>query len=266
MYTAVTTAYWLHLITSISILDIMQIKLSWQYLVAFAALILVLKELHELSHILSSYLFYGCWGPYRDFNVISMCNAAEEGSPGLLISSINGPLFSFACMWTGLYLMHQRSRDAKWLGFALLFATKPFARLFTALVNGGDELGVLRSLLSPTLNNISIQLLGAGLILLFIAPPLCVAYKNIHNQKKAYWFTGYFLLPMLFDFVVVHTLLNNSLKSGFLDTPFLFATPWLVHLVFWLALLTLLIFRKSLLNYPQEQTATPRAISLGKFA
>jgi hypothetical protein len=236
----------------------MQIKLNPSYLLAMGALIIVLKEVHELSHILTSYLFFGCWGPYRDFNVITMCTAGEEGSFGSLLASINGPLFSYTCMWAGMVLLLRNTTSAKWLGFSLLFAAKPFARFFTALMNGGDELGVLRSLLSPALPDGALQLTGISLILTVILPPLWIAYLNILNPKKVLWFMGFLLLPMFFDFILMHSFFNALLKAGLLASPFLFGTPALIHLVFLAAVLVLILFHKALFISPLPAgTITP---------
>ncbi|MEJ8801547.1 hypothetical protein [Pontibacter sp. H249] len=228
----------------------MKLKITAGYAVAFAALVVVVKELHELSHIVPGRLICGCWGAFRDFNLISFCEPCMQENPLILLASFGGPLFTYLCMWTGLWLMLKPAINLKWLGFTLLFANKPFARLFTALVGGGDEFGALRQILSESISQQSIQLITVLAILAIILPPLIVACKNIGNKYKLVWFTGFFLLPMLFDFVFVMGFLNSLLQKGVLSEPFIFATPWLVHVVFWASILLLFTFRKHLLVHP----------------
>ena len=230
----------------------MKLKITPGYLLALAALIVVLKELHELSHIIPGRIICGCWGAFRDFNLISICEPCLQENPITLFASFGGPIFSYLCMWAGLWLLLKPGINQKWLGFALLFASKPFARLFTAIVGGGDEYGAFRRIFGESLSQGFIQIMTVLVILAIILPPLVIAYKNIQNRYKSLWFTAFFLLPMFFDYIVVMGFFNSLLQKGILAEPFIFATPWLVHIVFWASILLMLLLRKHLLVHPHN--------------
>ena len=230
----------------------MKLKTTPGYVLALAALIVVLKELHELSHIIPGRLICGCWGAHRDFNLISFCEPCLQENSLILLASFGGPFFSYLCMWVGMWLLLKPNLNRKWLGIALLFASKPFARLFTALVGGGDEFGAFRRIFGDSMSHGYVQVLTVLIILAVILPPLIVAYWNISNKYKVLWFVGFFLLPMLFDYVLVMGFFNYLLRQGVWAEPFIFATPWLVHVVFWLCILLLLVFKRHLLVHPHN--------------
>jgi hypothetical protein len=116
----------------------LNLKLSWKFLFAFFALTICTGELHEQVHIQTGWLVCGGYGA-RDFNAWK--TAADCAAPAWsFLATLVGPLWSFAVMWTGAFLlMKAKSLNYKTIGFALIFAPLPFARIFTALMGGGDE-------------------------------------------------------------------------------------------------------------------------------
>lgn len=81
----------------------MKIKLSFPFITAFLLLQIVMLELHEMAHIVTSYLICGCWG-IRDFNGWQLCNGCNNDHPLFWTATLAGPAFSVAVMWLGMRL------------------------------------------------------------------------------------------------------------------------------------------------------------------
>jgi hypothetical protein len=125
----------------------MKIKLTTGFIVAFIALRFVLHEAHELVHTVVGRIICGCWGQ-RDFNVWDICEGCIEQHPIALLATFAGPLFTFAMIWAGVYFLKEKNTNQqKSLGFALIFANNPFARIFTAAMGKGDEVSGLNKML-----------------------------------------------------------------------------------------------------------------------
>jgi hypothetical protein len=62
----------------------MPIKITWQYIIAFIALHMIMGELYEQVHINTGYFIFGCYGP-RDFNVWQTCESRYNREPYRLI-------------------------------------------------------------------------------------------------------------------------------------------------------------------------------------
>jgi hypothetical protein len=82
----------------------MKITVAWLPLLAFGALQFALGEAHELVHTGLGRLLCGCWGS-RDFNVWSLCATCDHAPLRNLAATYAGPLFTFAMMWWGYYLL-----------------------------------------------------------------------------------------------------------------------------------------------------------------
>lgn len=231
---------------------LMKMRINTRYLIAFFALLFVCRELHELGHIITGRLICGCWGEYRDFNVISICDVCRKTNPWAVIAGINGPLLSYILMWVGFFLLKNSNVHRQWLGFSLIFANLPFARLFTALIGGGDELGVCRELFNPSIPKWELQIICVISIAAIILPPLWLAFKAISSVRKTSWFIGFLLLPMFADLFIVMISLNFLLKKGILSEIFIFNTPWFIHIVFWTSILTAILLRRDLTAYPND--------------
>ncbi|HMX80719.1 MAG TPA: hypothetical protein PLG91_10430, partial [Ferruginibacter sp.] len=109
----------------------MKLRISWQFVLAFFALNMVMGELHEQAHISTGYWICGCYGS-RDISSWSTC--VDCANPAWAFwATATGPLFSCSRMWLGAWLFTQSGSVAKRsMGFSLVFANLPFARMFTA--------------------------------------------------------------------------------------------------------------------------------------
>lgn len=225
----------------------MQIKITWKYAIAFIALDLVMMELHEQAHIQVGRMICGCYGE-RDFNVWHSC--AECTHPALAyLATLAGPLFTYAMIWLGAWwLTKSESSEKRTIGFSLVFANMAFARIFTALIGGGDEITVLKYGFADSLNITAVKKLGAVIVLLFCMPPLIIALKNISNERRLWYFAGFSILPMLFGLFYVFIFLNGLLKKGFLSATMLLGTPTLILLHTGLMVLVLTGFSRNLLK------------------
>ncbi|MGI4833073.1 MAG: hypothetical protein ACRYFK_06375 [Janthinobacterium lividum] len=203
----------------------MKIILTWRSLLAFVALLFASGEAHELVHTGLGRLLCGCWGT-RDFNVWSLCAACAHRPLTQLAATLSGPLFSFALMWVGYFLMGPRHSARQWsLGFALVFASIPFARILGAVFMGGnDEVYAL----SKWLPFHQAWALGGAAVLLATGPPLVRAYAALQPRRRLRVFLGFFLLPTSMLFFVVLGALNSLLASGFLATYGVLGSPVLV--------------------------------------
>lgn len=201
----------------------MKITLTWPSLLAFVALLFFMGEAHELVHTGLGRLLCGGWGT-RDFNVWSLC--ANCGRAQNLAATFAGPLFTFAMGWWGYFLLDPRNPAARRsLGFALVFANIPFARLFGAVFMGGnDEVYALSKVLPFHVA----WALGAVLVPLATVPPLARACATLRPKARIWTFLAFFLLPTGLLFVVVLGALNSLLASGFLATYGILGSPVLV--------------------------------------
>jgi len=159
----------------------MQIRLNSKFIISFIALIFVMHEAHEIVHTTVGRLICGCWGQ-RDFNLWNLCENCIEQHPFALAATFAGPLFTFLMIWIGtLNLKDNKSLDQKSLGFALIFANMPFARILTASLGGGDEVSALNHILG---NHRLAWAIGLVLILLIVGYPLYKGFISIHNKRR----------------------------------------------------------------------------------
>ncbi|MGI4762008.1 MAG: hypothetical protein ACRYF0_14970 [Janthinobacterium lividum] len=212
----------------------MKVLFTWRSLAAFVALLFCLAEAHELVHTGLGRLLCGCWGT-RDFNVWSLCATCAHKPLQNLTATLSGPLFSFALMWVGYRLMAPGRPAASWsLGFALVFANIPFARILGAVFMGGnDEVYALSKVMPYNLA----WALGGAAVLLATVPPLVRAYATLRPRGRLWVFLGFFLVPTLVLFLVILGAMNSLLASGFLGTYWILGSPLLVTC--WTALVLL---------------------------
>ena len=128
------------------------VKLSWGYIVAFIALRHIIHEAHEFAHMIIGRLLCGVWGT-RDFNnVHSMSDAYMQHQFGSSLLGLEGPFVNYFLIWLGaLLIVYGKSASKKSWGLTIIFASLPFARFFTALTGGGDEFGVIKTLIQRKL-------------------------------------------------------------------------------------------------------------------
>jgi len=164
----------------------------------------------------------------RDFNVWDICQGCIEQHPIALLATYAGPIFTFAMIWTGVcFLKEENTNQQKSLGFALIFANNPFARIFTAAMGKGDEV----SGLNRTLHNHSLSwALGMLIVLLLTIYPLYKAFKTIVNKNSIGYFILFLLSAMILDLIFVFGLLNNLLKKGVLSNDWILGSPVFITL------------------------------------
>jgi len=226
----------------------MQLKITWKYILAFVALNFIMGELHEQAHINTGFFICGCYGP-RDFNVWATCDQCIKPAWAYL-ATLAGPLFSCSLMWLGAIWFSQSTNEKKRvIGFSLLFANLPFARIFTALMGGGDEKVVIQALMGDTGNSLTSKIIAAFVVLLVCLPPMLIAGKKIRNKKRWGIVTGFAVIPLIYGMFYQHMFLNWLLKKKeVLPETHILGSPDLVLFHFVLMLLLLFLFRKGLLE------------------
>lgn len=204
----------------------MKVTVTWRTLLAFGALLFALAEAHELVHTGLGRLLCGCWGP-RDFNVWSLCATCATGHPYVnLAATLAGPAFTFAVGWAGYWLLGPRQPAPRQsLGFALVFAALPFARILGAVFMGGnDEVYALSKFMAHPVAWAT----GGALVLLATVPPLVRAYAALRGKARPWVFLAFFLLPFPFATAVLLGALNSLLASGFLAGYGILGSPLLI--------------------------------------
>jgi hypothetical protein len=204
--------------------------LNARFILFYIILFLLFSQLHEMSHILTGRFICGCFGEQLDFNIWSLCgNCFEENAYGI-IPSLAGPAFSFICIWFGVYLLMQKRKDLLMIGFLLVLINKPFARLFTVAMRGGDELTAARKLFTPQVAPDHIWLITLGIVSLLTIPPLWICCKKLQNRGRVWIILLLCLLPMIFQYIYQFKFLNGLLKKGIgSDHPFM-GIANLIHL------------------------------------
>jgi hypothetical protein len=208
----------------------MRLHITSKFVIAFLALNGVISELHEQAHITTGRIVHGCYGP-RDFNVWQTCADGVQASP--LAASVAGPLFSYAIMWLGVWLLLRgRTMPVRSVGFSLIFAPLPFARIFTIIMGGGDEKMFLTAVLGDAASPQAIRLLALGVVLAFCAPPIVIAWLALKQRGRGWYVAGFCVLPLVVIMAYKFKFLNGLLHDGFLATPAILGTPPLVLIVF----------------------------------
>ncbi|MGB8191926.1 MAG: hypothetical protein WCF67_08410 [Chitinophagaceae bacterium] len=214
---------------------------------AFLALMFVCHELHEISHTATARLQCGCWGQ-RDFNAWDVCKACAAGVNSIW-ATIAGPLLTYDLIWTGFLLMRRNSSPAyRSLGWMLILANKPFARLFTVLMRGGDESVITRYVFQQEKLSAITWIAEIFIVLLLIVPPLVRIWRSMDKHYRTALFICFLLLPMLIEFALMHKLGNSLLEKGFLHQAGVLGSPLLVNIWtgVWVIILLLTWKRKSL--------------------
>lgn len=180
----------------------MQPKLSLppKTLLAFLALLFVCHEVHELAHTSVAYFQCDCWGQ-RDFNVWQICTSCSL-SVKTVWASFAGPFITYLLIWVSWSLMNKQNTVAQQsIGFVLLWANVPFARLFTVLMKGGDEGVITRSILNQSTIPVAFWLLEIVVVLAMILPALIRAWGVLPPQKRTWVYTACLIVPMLAEYI-----------------------------------------------------------------
>jgi hypothetical protein len=234
----------------------MQVKLTARYMIAFFALNMIMGELHEQAHINTGYFVCGCYGP-RDFNIWATCGQCV--SPQLaFLATIAGPLFSCSLMWLGAWWITKSSDHKKKIaGFSLLFANLPFARIFTALIGGGDEKVAIQAILGHTDPFIS-KLIAVLIVTLICLPPMIIAYRKLNVSTPFLVITGFAIAPLIYGMLYHHIFLNWLLKKGIASNNYILGTPSLILLHFLAMVFLLFFFKKDLLQSGEKNIVKNR--------
>jgi hypothetical protein len=134
---------------------------------------------------------------------------------------------SYALMWIGLAWVRVAMRNGRdpWWGFALVIANKPFLRLFTAAMGGGDE-GVLWDLVSPHVG----RWMATATVIALSLPPLIICWRALAPRQRGRMFAAAFLLPMLplLPVPFVDRAIYGAWIAGTQRLPAFFGVPWSV--------------------------------------
>lgn len=232
----------------------MHLRLTLKYVVAFLALMFVLQEGHELVHTSVGRLICGCWGQ-RDFNVWATCDSCANPNLGWLATLV-GPLFTFAVVWAGYFLMAPgKSLRQHALGFTLVFAPMPFARLINPVMGGGDEVVVVNNLVQQ--KGIS-RVIVFVLVLLILALPLIRAFRMIKNRYRIGWFCLFFFGAMLLDYLILFQGMNRLLKNGVMAQYWILGSPLLITVWTAAMLLLFLMVRRGVFDLVKPTAAESR--------
>ncbi|MEO7522539.1 MAG: hypothetical protein ABIT58_00515 [Ferruginibacter sp.] len=221
------------------------VKLSAPYIFAFISLRHIIHELHEFAHMIVGRFLCGSWGT-RDFNnVHPMSESCMEHHTGSSLLGMEGPFVNYFLIWIGAFLIvYGNSSSKKSWGLTVIFASLPFARLFTALIGGGDEYGVIKTFIP---NPLVAQVVLIAIMVGILFYPLSVAYKAFSNTKfKGLHFIGFLILPMLLEGMVVLFFFNYLLKAGVLNTYPFMGSPLLVYVILLIAVTMFVITAKNI--------------------
>ena len=142
------------------------------------------------------------------------------------------------------------SENNKILGFSLIFAPLPFARILNALLGIGDEITVLNKLLNNHTLAWIIGLIGILLITLF---PLIKAYKIIENKNKISWFLLFLFVPTILYILIILGIMNTLLSKEILSEYWILGSPKLVSIWTFSVSLLLLFSWKNIYKIKSEK-------------
>lgn len=227
----------------------MKIQITSGYLAAIFALMVITGELHEQVHINTGFLLCGGYGE-RDFNVwLTAQNCASEW---LFLAAAAGPMFSYLVMWTGaILLLKAKAKIYQAIGFSLVFAPLPFARIFTALLGGGDEKVVFLRLFQDYFSVQSAKIFAAVFVTAICLPPIFIARSKLRNRFAFFYIIGFCVLPLIVLGLYMRLFLNYLLANGVLASADFLGTPTLVLIHFLLTAIVLFFFRRRLLDINQ---------------
>jgi len=220
-----------------------KVNLTFKTILAFLAFLFVCQELHEISHTVVARWQCGCWGN-RNFSVWQACsNCPADINP--LWPCLAGPLLTYLIIWLGFFFMSKPGiPQYQSLGWVLVFANTPFARLFTVLMKKGDESVVTRVITGEPLTAVT-WLIEIAVVLLLIVPPLIKAWKMIFHPNRMVVFLAFLLAPMLIEFALLHQVGGKLLQRGILNKTGVLGSPLLVNLWSFLWFSGIMLFGRS---------------------
>ena len=224
----------------------MKLIINWKYIVAFIALNMIMGELHEQAHIITGYFICGCYGS-RDISVWSTCEQCSNPAAAYWATAV-GPLFSYAMMWLGAYwITRERNFRKRALGFSLVLANLPFARIFTAIMGGGDEKVFIHHLIGED-DLLLARIIAIIITMLICLPPVIMVASKLRNRRSGLIIAGFLILPLFFGLLYQRMFLNGLLAEAVAPDTIMLGTPNLILLHFVLMLGLLIAFRKNLVT------------------
>ena len=113
-------------------------RITWRYLVAFAALTMLCGTSHKfVDHFKGSHSLSWIW--YQDGQFIHVSAGCDAHLTKAYWAAMANPLFTFGLVWVGYFVLRSRNERTKRLDFALIFANFPVNRLLFVVLNGNDE-------------------------------------------------------------------------------------------------------------------------------
>lgn len=197
--------------------------MSARWFVAYSFLLLAIHEAHELAHAAVGRWLCGEW-PVRDFNAWHFTGECASWWP-----TAAGPLFSYALMLIGALMI---AKGARWGGVALVFAANPFARVFTAVMGGGDEMVVAQRIADLPSRTPALRLVVAAVVLTLCGAAVAAGWRGMAGLKRrGLWFAIVLLWPMVLTGVALFVVGNGLLRANVLSSPVIAGAPLLVVLV-----------------------------------
>jgi hypothetical protein len=220
----------------------MKLQLTAKNVFAFFLFAMIMGEAHEISHFLVGKISCGCWPISRDFNAWSLCDC-DRG----YWATAAGPVFSMTLAWIGMFLLSNSSVQKQSLGFALIWANVPQARLLTVFMGGGDETVVIRNLTSATAYEPYFHWFAYAIVVVMALPPIIASFRAVRNNYGWLYNIGFMVLPLVVLGGYGFVFLNGLLEKGFLNEVWIMGTPLFItlHTVLMLVLL-IVFFRKQL--------------------
>lgn len=194
-----------------------------RWFAAFSFLLLAVHEAHELVHAVVGRVLCGEW-PVRDFNSWHFTGECASWLP-----TAAGPVFSYALMLAGAAVI---AKGLRWPGVALIFAANPFARLFTAVMGGGDEMVVGQRIAELSTRTPALRIAVAAIVALLCGAAIAAGWRGMAGLKRrGLWFAVVLLWPMVLTGVGLFVIGNGLLRAGVLRSPTIAGAPLLVVLV-----------------------------------
>jgi hypothetical protein len=204
-------------------MDTFRFPLDPRHLLALVALAWLASFAHEFTHHASGAWACGEVGR-MSLSLFASARGCTANGPW---TTAAGPALSYALMWIGMaWVVAARRQGANpWWGMALVIANKPFLRLLTAAMGGGDE-GVLWDLVDPVAG----RWLATVTVIALSMPPMLACWHALARRARLRVFLAAFLLPMvpLLPVPFVDRALHGAWIDGTQTLPAAFGVPWSV--------------------------------------
>lgn len=200
--------------------------MRFRWFAAFSFLLLAIHEAHEVAHAVVGRVVCGEW-PVRDFNSWHFTGECASWLP-----TAAGPAFSYLLILIGAVLALRAGSPWRWSGVALIFAANPFARLFTAVMGGGDEMVVGQRIADLPTRTPALRIAVAAFVLLLAGAGIAAGWRGMAGlRRRGLWFAIILLWPMVLTGIALFVVGNGLLRAGVLASPAIGGAPLLVVLV-----------------------------------